>query len=38
VSEASYDQLRDRFVFRRQGGFYVEQVGEMTTYVLRGRL
>jgi hypothetical protein len=25
-------------VFRRRGGFYLEQVGEMTTYVLRGRL
>jgi adenylate cyclase len=38
VSEAAYEQLRDRFVFRRRGGFYLEQVGEMTTYVLRGRL
>ncbi|MGH6899205.1 MAG: adenylate/guanylate cyclase domain-containing protein, partial [Geminicoccaceae bacterium] len=38
VSEASYEQLRDRFVFRRRGGFYLEQVGEMTTYLLRGRL
>jgi adenylate cyclase len=38
VSEASYEQLRNRFVFRRRGGFYLEQVGEMTTYVLRGRL
>ena len=38
VSEATYEQLRDRFVFRRRGGFYLEQVGEMTTYVLRGRL
>jgi adenylate cyclase len=38
VSEASYEQLRDRFVFRRRGGFYLEQVGEMTTYLLRGKL
>jgi class 3 adenylate cyclase len=38
VSEAAYEQLRDRFVFRRRGGFYLEQVGEMTTYVLRGPL
>lgn len=38
ASEAAYEQLRDRFVFRRRGGFYLEQVGEMTTYVLRGRL
>jgi class 3 adenylate cyclase len=38
VSEAAYERLRERFVFRRRGGFYLEQVGEMTTYVLRGRL
>jgi class 3 adenylate cyclase len=38
VSEAAYERLCDRFVFRRRGGFYLEQVGEMTTYVLRGRL
>jgi class 3 adenylate cyclase len=37
VSEAAYERLRGRFVFRRRGGFYLEQVGEMTTYVLRGR-
>jgi adenylate cyclase len=38
VSEAAYEQLRDRFVFQRRGGFYLEQIGEMTTYALRGRL
>ena len=38
VSESAYERLCDRFVFRRRGGFYLEQVGEMTTYVLRGRL
>ena len=38
VSEAFYDLLRDRFLFRRRGGFYLPHVGEMTTYVLRGRL
>jgi hypothetical protein len=38
VSEAAYEQLRDHFVFRLRGGFYLEQIGEMTTYVLRGRL
>ena len=38
VSEAAYEQLRDRFVFQRRGGFYLEQVGEMNTYALRGRL
>jgi adenylate cyclase len=38
ISEASYERLRGGFVFRPQGRFYLEQVGEMTTYVLRGRL
>jgi adenylate cyclase len=38
ASEASYEQLRDSFIFRRHGGFYLEGVGEMSTYVLRGRL
>jgi class 3 adenylate cyclase len=38
ASEASYEQLRGRFVLQPRGGFYLEQVGEMTTYVLRGRL
>jgi class 3 adenylate cyclase len=38
ASEAFYEQTRDRFVFRRRGGFYLEQVGEMTTYALRARL
>jgi class 3 adenylate cyclase len=38
ASAAAYERMRDRFVFRRGGGFYLEQVGEMTTYVLRGRL
>lgn len=38
VTEATYEQLRDRFLFRRRGGYYLEKVGEMTTYVLRGRL
>lgn len=38
ISEASYERLRGSFVFRPQGRFYLEQVGEMTTYVLRGRL
>ena len=38
VSEAAYEQLRDRFVFQRRGAFYLEQVGEMATYALRGRL
>ncbi|HSA82085.1 MAG TPA: cache domain-containing protein [Geminicoccaceae bacterium] len=38
ASQAFYEQTRDGFVYRRRGGFYLEQVGEMTTYALRGRL
>lgn len=38
ASEASYECLRARYLFRRRGAFYLEQVGEMTTYLLRGRL
>lgn len=38
VSESAYDRLRARYLFRRRGAFYVEQVGELTTFVLRGRL
>jgi adenylate cyclase len=38
VSESAYDRLRAHHLFRRRGAFYVEQLGELTTYVLRGRL
>jgi adenylate cyclase len=38
ASEAFYQRTRDHFIYRRQGGFYLEQVGEMNTYALRGRL
>lgn len=38
ASEGTYERLSARFVFRRRGGYYIERVGEMTTYVLRGRL
>jgi class 3 adenylate cyclase len=38
VSEAAYARLRGRFVLQRRGGFYIDQVGEMATYALRGRL
>jgi class 3 adenylate cyclase len=38
ASEASYELMQGGFLFRRRSGFYLERVGEMTTYVLRGRL
>ena len=38
ATESAYAELRGRFVFRRRGAFYVAQVGEITTFVLSGRL
>lgn len=38
VSETTYDLLRDGYVFRRRGAFYLGQLGEMTTFAVRGRL
>ena len=38
VSETTYDLLRDGYVFRRRGTFYLGQLGEMTTFAVRGRL
>jgi hypothetical protein len=30
--------VADRYVFRKRGAFYLERVGELSTYVLKGRL
>lgn len=38
ATESAYEELGDRFVFRRRGAFYVATVGEITTFVLSGRL
>ena len=38
VTETTYRQLREDYVFRSRGSFYLEDVGEMTTYFLTGRL
>jgi adenylate cyclase len=38
VSEVTYELLQEVGVFRRRGAFFVGQVGEMTTFTLRGRL
>jgi len=38
VTQSTYELLRDGFVFRRRGAFWLERLGEMTTYFLRGRL
>ncbi|PWC53808.1 adenylate/guanylate cyclase domain-containing protein [Azospirillum sp. TSO22-1] len=38
VTETTYALLRNGFAFRVRGAFYLERLGEMTTYFLRGRL
>jgi len=38
VTESAYAHLRDRYLFRARGSFYLERVGEMSTYLLVGRL
>ena len=38
VTEATYELLRDRYLFRRRGGFFLEGTGDMATYVLRTSL
>ncbi len=38
VSEAAYDRLRVDYLLRRRGSYYVEGVGEMSTFLLAGRL
>jgi hypothetical protein len=38
ATESIYREIGDRFTFRHRGGFFVENCGEMETYVLQGRL
>jgi class 3 adenylate cyclase len=38
VSQTAYDQLNSSFLFRRIGAYYLDQIGEMATFTLRGRL
>jgi class 3 adenylate cyclase len=38
VTESTYRQVADRYVFRKRGAFYMERVGELSTYVLKGRI
>ncbi|HEY4134308.1 MAG TPA: adenylate/guanylate cyclase domain-containing protein [Alphaproteobacteria bacterium] len=38
VSQSAYEYLNSRFLFRRVGAYYLERIGEMTTFTLRGRL
>jgi class 3 adenylate cyclase len=38
VTETTGEQLRDRYLLRRRGGFYLEESGEVTIYALGARL
>jgi class 3 adenylate cyclase len=38
ATESSYERLREDYLFRVRGSYYLEGFGEFTTYVLTGRL
>jgi class 3 adenylate cyclase len=38
VSEAAYRSLRKSFVFKVRGHFYLKNIGEISTYLLTGRI
>lgn len=38
VSEAAYRLLRESFVFKVRGNFYLKDIGEISTYILTGRI
>jgi adenylate cyclase len=38
VSEAAYRLLRKSFVFKVRGNFYLKDIGEISTYILTGRI
>lgn len=38
VTESTYRRLRDHYVFRVRGRYYLEGVGELSTYILAGRM
>jgi class 3 adenylate cyclase len=38
VSEAAYRRLRASFVFKVRGKFYLKDIGEISTYMLTGRI
>lgn len=38
VTESTYRRLRDHYVFRVRGRYYLEDVGELSTYILAGRM
>ena len=38
VTESTYRRLREHYVFRVRGRYYLETVGELSTYILAGRM
>ena len=38
VSEAAYRRLQESFVFKVRGKFYLKDIGEISTYMLTGRI
>jgi class 3 adenylate cyclase len=38
VSQAAYRSLRKSFVFKVRGNFFLKDFGEITTYILTGRI
>ena len=38
VSETAYRRLRSRYLFKVRGEFFIEDIGEISTYLLTGRL
>jgi adenylate cyclase len=38
VTESTYRHVFDRYLFLSRGAFYLEAVGELSTYLLKGRL
>lgn len=37
LSQSTYEKLADRYVFERRGEFYVRELGDVLTYLLKGR-
>jgi class 3 adenylate cyclase len=38
VSESTYQRMRDRYLFSVRGAYYLQDVGELSTYILMGRI
>jgi hypothetical protein len=38
VTESTERLVSDHYLFRRRGAFYLERIGELSTYLLKGRL